>query len=138
MENMFEGKGTVIGNIRHITPNEAYECCKKGAVIIDVREEFMSHVKTFKIDNLYVFPMSKFENEVHKLPKNTPLIFADATGVKSKHAADYAYLKGVENFANMAGGLLDWERDGLPTITYQKLKVMGSNKCEFIDKKDLQ
>lgn len=136
MKDIFEGKGNIINNLRHLSAKEAYECCELGAIVIDVREEFMSHVKTFDVPVINIFPLKKLSEQVHKLPTESFLIFADATGVKSKPAMEFAASEGYTKIANLAGGLLEWERDGFPTLTYQKIKVDGRNRCEFIIKND--
>jgi len=138
MKDIFEGKGMIINQLKHISPADVYTCCQQGAVIIDVREEFMSHVKTFDVKDIRIFPLRTFKEDFHLLPTGMALIFADATGVKSKSAAEYARLQGLTQIANLAGGLLEWERDGMPTITYQTIKVDGRNRCEFIHKDDLK
>ena len=138
MESMFADKGITINNLKHLSAKEAYACAKDGAVFIDVREEFMSHVKTFDVPEIIIAPLKKFSEAVKKLPKDKALIFVDATGVKSKPAMEMASEEGFISIANLSGGLVDWERDGMPTITYQKIKVSGRNKCEFIDKNDLK
>jgi rhodanese-related sulfurtransferase len=132
MENLFEGVGITINNFKHLTPTEAYECCKKGAVIIDVREEYMSHVKTFDVPEIEIFPLRLLSENIKKLPKDKFLIFADATGIKSKPAMEFAAEERYKNIANLAGGLVEWERDGMPTNTYQRIRVRGSNKYEFV------
>ena len=137
MNEVFEGKGIIIHELRHLSPQEALNCSKQGAIFIDVREEFMSHVKTFDVDDIRIFSLRKFKQQFHLLPTDQPLIFADATGVKSKSAAEYAQSQGLTQIANLAGGLLQWERDGMPTLTYQTIKVNGRNRCEFIHKDDL-
>jgi rhodanese-related sulfurtransferase len=137
IEGVFSSKGNVINNLKHFSASEAYECCILGAIIIDVREEFMSHVKTFDVPEILIFPLRTLKEDFDKLPKNRYLIFADATGVKSRPAMEFAAKMGLTAVANLAGGLVEWERDGLPTLTYQKLIVSGRNKCEFVHKEDL-
>lgn len=137
MEDLFKNKGNVIDGAIHLSPNEAYVACKKGAIIIDVREEFMSHVKTFDVPDIKIFPLRKFKEQIELLPNDQYLIFADATGVKSKPALEYALKCGFTKVSNLAGGLVAWERNNLPTLTYQRLRVKGSSKCEFIHKDNL-
>jgi len=134
MNDIFEGKGIVINSLKHLSAKEAYNCCKQGAILIDVREEFMSHVKTFDVPEIMVLPLRKLSELIEQLPLDKYLIFADASGVKSKPAMEFAIEAGYNKIANLAGGLLEWERDGMPTITYQKIIVGGRNRCEFIDK----
>lgn len=137
MNNIFSNKGLLINDIRHLSATEAHAFLTNEAILVDVREEFMSHIKTFDVPEILIFPFSKFGKLLKDLPKDKTLIFADATGVKSKAATELATREGYTNIANLAGGLLEWERDGLPVITYQKIKVSGRNRCEFIDRRDL-
>ncbi len=137
MNTIFADKGIIINNIRHLSPTEAHAFLMDDAILIDVREEFMSHIKTFDVPEILIFPFSKFGKLIKDLPKDKALIFADATGVKSKPAVEIVSREGFKNIANLAGGILEWERDGLPVITYQKIKVTGRNKCEFVDKRSL-
>ncbi len=38
---------------------------------------------------------------------------------------------GYENVANMAGGIVDWERDGLPLTTDISNRLSGSCMCQL-------
>lgn len=131
MKDIFEGKGIITNNIKSLTSSEAYDCCKNGAVIIDVRDEYMSHIKTFDVPEIMIFTHRTFSETINDLPTDKYLIFADATGIKSKIAIDIAHSKGFTKIANLAGGLVEWEKDGMPTITHQRIRVMGS-KYEFV------
>lgn len=135
MLNIFEGKGIIINGYIHLSPAEAYACCEAGAIIIDVREAFMSSIKTFHVSEIFILPLKQLSERINELPKDKYLIFADATGVKSKPAMEFAAESGFTHVANLAGGLLEWERDGLPVLSYQKVIVSGHNRCEFVPKK---
>ncbi|MFA6400972.1 MAG: rhodanese-like domain-containing protein [Salinivirgaceae bacterium] len=136
-EDIFSSKGNIINNLRHLSATEAYECCKLGAILIDVREEFMSHIKTFDVPEILIYPLRTFNEDITHLPKDRYLIFVDATGIKSRPAMEFANERGFLTIANLAGGLVEWERDGLPTLTYQKLIVSGKNKCQFVHKDEV-
>ena len=131
MKDIFEGKGIITNNLRSLSSSEAYECCKNGAIIIDVRDEYMSHIKTFDVPEIMIFTHRNLTETINELPTDKYLIFADATGIKSKYALDLAHDNGYTKIANLAGGLVEWEKDGTPTITHQRIRVMGS-KYEFI------
>lgn len=134
MEDIFKGKGITTNNILHLSATDAYECCKNGAIIIDVREELMSQIKTFDIVETKSFPLKKLPLQIKDLPTDRYLIFADATGLRSKTAVELAKEQGYTKIANLAGGLVEWERDGMPVNTYKKLLVGSRNKGEIIDK----
>ncbi len=137
MKDIYSSKGNTINGLKHLSATEAYECCKLGAILIDVREEFMSHLKSFDVPEILIYPLRTFREDISQLPTNRYLIFVDATGVKSRPAMEYASEKGFITIANLAGGLVEWERDGLPTLTYQKLLVNGRNKCQFVHKDEV-
>ncbi|MGE4287982.1 MAG: rhodanese-like domain-containing protein [Salinivirgaceae bacterium] len=134
MEDLLKDKGISIKGQVHLSPKEAYELSQQGAVFVDVREEFMSHIKTFDVTKIYIAPLRTFKEGLEQLPKDKLLIFVDATGIKSKYALEYASEKGLTAIANLAGGLVAWERQGLPTITYQRMRVAGHSRCEFVHK----
>lgn len=133
MTNIFANKGLLIDNNIHLSAKEAHECAQQGAIFVDVRETFMSSIKTFDVPEIIISPLKDFSQNIQHLPKNKYLIFVDATGVKSKPAMEMASREGFKKVANLSGGLVDWERDGLPTLTYQNILVSGRNKCEFIN-----
>ena len=60
-----------------------------------------------------------------------PLIFADAVGLKSREGVLFMNAHGYENVANMAGGIVDWERDGLPLTTDISNRLSGSCMCQL-------
>ncbi|MGD9994997.1 MAG: rhodanese-like domain-containing protein [Salinivirgaceae bacterium] len=134
MEELLKNKGIIIKGQIHLSPNEAFELSQQGAVFVDVREEFMSHIKTFDVAKILIAPLRTFKEVMQNLPADKLLIFVDATGIKSKYAMEYASENGLTAIANLAGGLVAWERQGLPTITYQRMRVAGHSRCEFVHK----
>jgi len=65
------------------------------------------------------------------LPKDKPLIVADSVSIKSREAVVFLTEKGLHNVANMAGGIVDWERDGLPVTTDESYRLTGSCLCQL-------
>jgi hypothetical protein len=60
------------------------------------------------------------------------MIFADAAGLHSKEAVLLLMEKGFTGrIANMAGGLIEWERDELPLIIDKTEKLSGSCMCQL-------
>ena len=129
MNIFFDGFGLISADILHVSPRETVELCKKGAVLIDVREEYMNRFKMFDVDELIFCPFSILKENYNDLPKNKPLIFADATGLKSKEAVIMLKNLGFENIANMAGGIMEWERDGCPLTIDKTERLTGSCMC---------
>lgn len=48
--NFFQNKGICSAGILNLSPKESYELSQKGAIIVDVREEYMNR---FKILDVY-------------------------------------------------------------------------------------
>lgn len=130
MNNFFDGFGIRSGEILHVSPKETFDICKKGAVLIDVREDYMNRFKMFDVEELIFCPLSILEESYKDLPKNKPLIFADAAGLRSKEAVLLLKSKGIEKeIANMPGGIVEWERDGLPLVIDKSERLTGSCMC---------
>jgi rhodanese-related sulfurtransferase len=117
--------------VLNLTPIESFELCEKGAIIVDVREEYMNSFKMFKVEKLFYLPYSELDKYFSDLPKDKPLIFADAVGLKSRESVLFMESHGNKNIANMAGGIVDWEKDGLPINTDLTVRLSGSCMCQL-------
>jgi rhodanese-related sulfurtransferase len=123
--------GFVIDGIWHLSPSDCFKLCKQNAVIVDVREEYMNSFKMFDVDEIIYCPFSNLMDRIKQLPDDKLLIFADASGLKSKESVQLMNEKGFINIANMAGGLVEWERDGLPLKTDKTNRLRGSCMCQL-------
>ncbi|MCJ7449291.1 MAG: rhodanese-like domain-containing protein [Bacteroidales bacterium] len=117
--------------VLNLTPKESFELCKEGAIIVDVRESYMNNFKMFHVDKVLYLPYSELENSYRDLPVDQPLIFADAVGLRSRESVLFMNTHGYENAANMAGGIVDWERDNLPVTTDVTSRLSGSCMCQL-------
>lgn len=124
-------KGFHSGGITHFTPSETYDLCCKGAVLVDVRENYINAYKMFQVENIIYCPFSTFQNSLQKFSPDQFLIFADSAGLKSKEAVLFLKSKGLDNVFNMAGGMVEWERDGLPVIIDIEERLTGSCMCQL-------
>ena len=131
MKETLFNSGFFAHGVLNLTPKESFGLCKEGAVIIDVRESYMNTFKMFHVDNILYLPYSELHKCYQDLPADQPLIFADAVGLKSREAVLFMNVHGYENVANMAGGIVDWERDGLPLTTDINDRLSGSCMCQL-------
>jgi rhodanese-related sulfurtransferase len=131
MINIFREYGIFSSGILHVSPKEAFELLNKGALIVDVREESLISCKSFDVPEVVYLPESKLEKEFKKLPVKKYLIFSDSVGLRSKEAVLFLMDKGFRRIANMAGGIVDWERDGLPVTTDITSRLSGSCMCQL-------
>ena len=129
---MFQDTGFFSGDVYNLTPRQAFALCQKGTVMIDVREDALSHFKMFNVPDIFYCPFSMLEETWEQLPKEKPMIFADAAGLHSKEAVKLLMEKGLSSrIANLAGGLVEWERDEMPLIIDKTEKLSGSCMCQL-------
>jgi rhodanese-related sulfurtransferase len=132
MEESFFSGGFISAGIMNVTPHQAFSLCQKGAVLIDVREEELSRFKMFGVPEVIYCPFSMLEETCENLPEDKPMIFADAAGLHSKEAVVLLMEKGLAGrIANLAGGLVEWERDEMPMIIDKSEKLSGSCMCQL-------
>ncbi|MCX6230511.1 MAG: rhodanese-like domain-containing protein [Bacteroidetes bacterium] len=131
MELVFENYGMKIKGVRHVSPNEAFDLCNKGAVIVDVREDYLNTFKTFEVPLVLCIPFSELKNSWNEFSKDMILIFVDSVGLYSHEAVDFMIENGYTNVANMAGGIVDWEKDGLPMKINTRERLSGSCMCQL-------
>lgn len=131
MKNLFESKGIKSGKLLSLSPKETFDACAEGAIVVDVREDYLNSYKMFGVDQVIYLPMSRFPKEYINLPGDKYLIFADSAGLKSREAALYLLEKGYDKVANMAGGLVEWERDKMPINTDIGERLTGSCMCQL-------
>jgi rhodanese-related sulfurtransferase len=132
MGNFFEGKAILSNGIYNLSPNQAFTMCQKGAVIVDVREEYLNRFKIFDVAELFFCPKKKLAELVATLPTDKPLIIADASGVQSPEAVRWLMQNGFEGkCANLSGGLVDWEHSGLPIVIDINERLSGPCVCQL-------
>lgn len=132
MDTLFENTGFLSGGILNLTPKQAFALCQKGAVLIDVRDASMNRFKMFDVPETIYCPFSILKETYLHLPLGKPMIFADSSGLHSKEAVHFLAEKGLSSLiANLAGGLVEWERDEMPLITDKSEQLSGSCMCQL-------
>ena len=123
--------GFTAHGVQNLTPKECHELCSINAIIVDVRESYLNNFKRFNAGNVIYLPYSELANSYSDLPRDKLLIFADAVGLRSRECVLFMNEHGYENAFNMAGGIVDWERDGLPLTTDIDNRLSGSCMCQL-------
>ncbi len=132
MDVFFKGTGFESGGMLNLTPRQALTLCQKGALLIDVREENMNRFKVFDVPETIYCPFSILEETYLHLPLGKPMIFADSSGIHSKDAVKFLKGKGLgSRIANLAGGLVEWERDEMPLKIDLHEQLSGSCMCQL-------
>ena len=117
--------------VQNLTPKGSFELCRNGAIIVDVRESYLNNFKIFNVGNVIYLPYSELIGSFSDLPRDKILVFADSVGLRSRESVLFIKEQGYENAFNMAGGIVDWERDGLPLITDINYRLSGSCMCQL-------
>lgn len=130
--DLFSGISFISGGILNITPRNAYAEIQKGnATLVDVREEYLTDVKRFDLPLVIYLPLSTLKDKISEMPRSVLLIIADAVGLRSHETMEILGANGFKNIINLAGGIVDWERDGLPVKTDELEKLDGACICQL-------
>ena len=131
-----EYMGFVISGLPFVTPKEAYELCSHGAMMVDLRGEYLRAYKAFKIKNVYHAPLEKIVELLSTYSKKAVIICAEtSSSEKSKIIIKEMLAIGYENIYILAGGFLEWERDGFPIVEDKNHRLTGSCVCQLKPRK---
>lgn len=130
-DNYFRGQGLRIGGMAHLSGREALEAARRGALLVDLRAPIETEYKKFEVPEVLYIAEKELEARAGEIPRDRPVIVADSVGLRSKDAVKYLLEQGYANIANLNGGILDWERDGMPVIVDQSKQLSGSCTCRL-------
>lgn len=112
-----------------LSPRLAFEATKSGAVILDIREKAFAAYKQFDVAELLYCPFSLIDINFRNFPKSKILIIADTSGLYARDAFSKLQGYGLRNLAILAGGIIEWERDGFPIIENFEERLTGTCVC---------
>jgi rhodanese-related sulfurtransferase len=100
-----------------VTPGGLIELVATQSVdLIDVRDP--GEWDSGYIDGARLLPLDSLRADPDAaLPRDTPLVFICAKGVRSMQAAKLAERLGHERVYQLAGGTKEWVRSGLPLVS---------------------
>ncbi len=131
MNDCFVGYGILIGGIRFLFPHEALALLsERKAALLDIRDEFETNGRIFKVPEVVRIAHQRPDEEFLALPKDKPLIVADCVGQLSKDKALLLLAHGYE-VAVLNGGLIDWERSGMPLEIDRDAELVGGCICQM-------
>lgn len=82
-------------------------------LVVDVREA--NEFATVRLeDGAALVPLSTFAERFAELPRDRPLLVMCAAGSRSAAATAHLLRNGYMEVVNVAGGITEWERAGLP------------------------
>ena len=115
--------------LHHISGKD-YLSMPENTVILDVRPLYELG-KLFGTDHVIYCPYDEIEANLELIPNDRDVVIADSVGLRSKEVAALLQKKGFKNIHNLAGGIVDWERDGLPVNTDKSRILTGSCMCQL-------
>jgi len=131
MADLFENIGFTSGEIKNVSPREALQLCQKGAVLLDVRHEELVAFKHFGVENCIMLPSFDIDEHIKELVPELYYVVADSVGIYSKEVCKLLLENGFPHVVNLAGGMVEWERDGMPVDVDVKERLSGSCTCQL-------
>jgi rhodanese-related sulfurtransferase len=84
----------------------------RPAVVVDVREP--NEIAEVRVEGTVRIPFSEIGTRFEELPRDRPLLIMCASGSRSAAVTNHLLQNGWTDVANVAGGIIAWERAGLP------------------------
>jgi len=131
MKDLFENVGFTSGGIKNVSPREALQLCQNGAVLLDVRHEELVAFKHFAVENCILLPSFDIDEHIQKFVSELYYVVADSVGIHSKEVCKLLLDMDFPHVANLAGGMVEWERDGMPVEVDVKERLSGSCTCQL-------
>ncbi len=100
-----------------ISVNQAAQMRDQGAFILDVREP--SEWTQFHIPGATLIPLGELPNRLNEVPKDRPVVVVCRTGHRSAQGRDILKNAGFTNVTSMAGGVTQWQSQGLAIASGQ-------------------
>lgn len=135
MENEFDKYCTFLDGLKFTSGKEALKILETGGVLVDLRDDLLKNGRNFRVKESFFLPYCELEEKYSTLPKDRFLIMADYVGLKSKLAVEFLKTKGYDNIASLAGGILDWELDGMPMAKNTDEELVGGCACQLRPRK---
>lgn len=129
MNNLFQNCKLQINGIFYVLPAEVIPLLQQGAVLVDLREEVETDIKSFGVEQVIYLSHYEFDEKWNTLPLEKPLILADSVGIWSKKAAATLQSRGYVQVASLAGGFNEWNKDGFPVTPGKCQPLNGPCLC---------
>ncbi len=120
-----------VSNHTQFTPHEAYQKCLQGSVILDIRPDVLCSYKAFDVPEVLYCPWQELEHFLDRLPEDREIIVADSSGIQGREIIELLIKHDFRQVAGLAGGMIEWERDGLPLVLDNQARLSGSCMCQL-------
>jgi len=97
-----------------ISVQEAYNLYQDGVFLLDVRTQ--GEWDEIHVPNATLIPLDELEGRVNELSKDQEIVVMCRSGNRSQVGRDILRNAGFENVTSMAGGIVNWQTAGYPTV----------------------
>lgn len=112
--------------VKEICPTTTQDWVKNGALLVDVREVDEVAQLAYDVPNIINIPLTVFEENFTKIPKDRDVVLVCKSGARSLRAAGFLVNHGYDKVVNMKHGMIRWVQKGFPTIG-DTSSVMGND-----------
>lgn len=112
--------------VKEICPTTTQDWVKNGAILVDVREADEVAQLAYDVPNIINIPLTVFEENFTKIPKDRDVVLVCKSGARSLRAAGFLVNHGYDKVVNMKHGMIRWVQKGFPTIG-DTSSVMGND-----------
>lgn len=116
--------------IQELGPMEAFAWVLGGALLLDVREP--DEIREKRIPGAVEMTPAELRERWEEIPSGRPLVVYCRSGNRSYDACGFLDAKGRGALANLEGGIIAWEQDGLP-IVGEKAPDMAEHEPEVAE-----
>ena len=96
-----------------VTEADRRRRAEPAPLVIDVREP--NEFEAARLESgVALVPLSTFQQRWQELPRDRPLLLMCAAGGRSAAATAWLVRNGYTDVANVAGGMNEWQKAGLP------------------------
>jgi len=103
--------------VNEICPTSTQAWVKRGAILVDVREQNEVEQLAFDVPAIVHIPLSEFEIRYKELAMDKELVMVCRSGSRSLRAAGFLINQGYDpvKVVNMKHGIIRWVQRGFPT-----------------------
>jgi rhodanese-related sulfurtransferase len=113
--SLFGGPVATTTGLATITAAELKQRLDSGQrlYLLDVRSS-EEYARDDRIAGSHLLPLPMLSMRLAELPKDTPIVCVCRSGNRSAVAAEQLARQGFANVVNLSGGMIGWQRAGLP------------------------
>jgi arsenate reductase len=132
---LLEEKNAQVPGLRFLSPQEAFEVLRQGAVLVDLRSDDLVEMKAFAVPCVLHIPHRSLVSCLSEVPKDRLVVLADTSGVYTKTAAKLLFENGYTQVACLDGGMLAWDDARLPLDMDPDSMMYGECACVMKSRK---